>query len=89
MDFNEYILREQYNNVRGLGDRLALMKDQIDWVPFVPLVKSVFNNNTSKGGRLNTGESIVVRCMLLQSWYGLTDPELKYQCNDGLRLRTF
>ena len=87
--FDEYILREQYKKVRGLGDRLALMKDQIDWKPFVPLVKSVFNNDTSRGGRPNTCERVVVRCMLLQSWYGLTDPELEYQCNDRLSFRNF
>ena len=49
MDFNEYILREQYKKVHGLGDRLALMKEQIDWAPFAPLVKSVFNNNAGVG----------------------------------------
>ena len=87
--FDEYILREQYKKVRGLGDRLALMKDQIDWRPFVPLVKSVFNNDTSRGGRPNTDECVVVRCMLLQSWYGLTDPELEFQCNDRLSFRNF
>lgn len=75
--------------MRGLGDRLVLMKEQIDWGPFVPLVKSVFNNNTRNGGRPNTCERVVVRCMLLQSWYGLSDPELEYQCNDRLSFRNF
>jgi len=87
--FDEYILREQYKRVRGLGDRLALMKDQIDWKPFVPLVKSVFQNDTERGGRPNTDELVVVRCMLLQAWYGLTDPELEFQCNDRLSFRNF
>lgn len=87
--FDEYILREQYKRVRGLGDRLALMKEQIEWKPFVPLVKSVFQNDTSRGGRPNTDELVVVRCMLLQSWYGLTDPELEFQCNDRLSFRNF
>ena len=89
MTFQEYIFREAYVKVRGLGDRLALMKEQIDWKPFVPLVKSVFNNDSSQGGRPNTDERVVVRCMLLQSWYGLTDPELEYQCNDRLSFRNF
>ena len=44
------------------------MKEQIDWDPFVPLVKRVFHNNTSRGGRPNTDE-VVVRCMLLQAGY--------------------
>lgn len=73
----------------GLGDRLELMKEQIDWDPFVPLVKRVFHNDTSKGERPNTGEVVVVRCMLLQAWYGLTDPELEYQCCDRLSFRNF
>ena len=89
MDFNEYILQEQYKRVKGLGDRLGLMKEQIDWVPFVPLVKSVFNNDTGVGGRPNTDERVIVRCMLLQAWYGLTDPELEYQCNDRISFRNF
>jgi len=25
--------------------------------------------------------------MLLQAWYGLSDPELEYQCNDRLSFR--
>jgi len=65
------------------------MKEQIDWSPFVPLVKSVFNNDTGVGGRPNTDEIVIVRCMLLQAWYGLTDPELEYQCNDRISFRNF
>ena len=42
MSFNRFILEEQYKKVEGLGDRLVLMKQQIDWKPFIPLVKSVF-----------------------------------------------
>jgi len=87
--FDEYILREQYKKVRGLGDRLVLMKEQINWKPFQKLVKTVFHNDTSKGGRPNTDEAVVVRCMLLQAWYGLSDPELEFQCNDRLSFRNF
>ena len=39
MSFNQFILREQYLRVKGLGDRLELMKGQIDWKPFIPLVR--------------------------------------------------
>jgi hypothetical protein len=30
MSFDEFILRNQYGTVRGLGDRLTMMKDQIE-----------------------------------------------------------
>jgi len=89
MSFNRFILKQQYEKVKGLGDRLELMKQQIDWKPFIPLVESVFQDNDSTGGRPHTNELIVVRSMLLQAWYGLSDPELEFQCHDRLSFRNF
>ena len=89
MSFNRFILEEQYKKVKGLGDRLALMKQQIDWKPFIPLVKSVFKDHDTIGGRPHTNELVVVRSMLLQAWYGLSDPELEFQCHDRLSFRNF
>lgn len=89
MSFNQFILREQYKKVRGLGDRLQLMKEQIDWEPFIPIVKKVFFDNSTEGGRPHTDEVVVVRCLLLQGWYGLSDPELEFQTNDRLSFRNF
>ena len=87
--FQHYVLKEQYKRVSGLGDRLELMKEQIDWDPFIPLVRSVYHDNSDNGGRPHTDEVLVVRCMLLQNWYGLSDPELEYQINDRLSFRNF
>jgi len=89
MSFNRFILKQQYEKVKGLGDRLELMKQQINWQPFIPLVESVFQDNDSTGGRPHTDELIVVRSMLLQAWYGLSDPELEFQCLDRLSFRNF
>lgn len=89
MDLNQHFLRENYAKVKGLGDRLSLMKEQIDWKPFVPLVAQVFYDNKETGGRPHTDELVVVRAMLLQAWYGLTDPELEFQCHDRLSFRNF
>jgi IS5 family transposase len=89
MSFDRFILNQQYQKVKGLGDRLELMKHQIDWKPFIPLVKSVFHDNEVIGGRPHTDELIVVRSMLLQAWYGLSDPELEFQCLDRLSFRNF
>jgi len=89
MSFNRFILEEQYKKVEGLGDRLVLMKQQIDWKPFIPLVKSVFYDDKKQGGRPHTDELVVVRSMLLQAWYNLSDPELEFQCHDRLSFRNF
>ncbi len=89
MSFNQFILKEQYKKVKGLGDRLVLMKKEIDWNPFIPLIKSVYFDDDKTGGRPHTDELIIVRSMLLQSWYGLSDPELEFACNDRLSFRNF
>jgi IS5 family transposase len=89
MSFDRYILNQHYQKVKGLGDRLEPMKHQINWKPFIPLVKSVFHDNDIIGGRPHTDELIVVRSMLLQAWYGLSDPELEFQCYDRLSFRNF
>ncbi len=89
MTFNQFVARELYREVQGLGDRLELMKEQIDWKPFRPLVAGVYNDGSSVGGRPHTDELVIVRAMLLQSWYGLSDEELEYQCKDRLSFRNF
>ena len=89
MSFNQFILREQYRKVQGLGDRLDLMKGQIDWEAFRPIVAGVYRDNKQEGGRPHTDEVIIVRALLLQSWYGLSDEQLEYQCNDRLSFRAF
>jgi IS5 family transposase len=89
MNFDEMVLKEEYEKVRGLGDRLRYIKEMIDWKPFIPMVKLVFYDNDETGGRPHTDELVVVRAMVLQSLYGLSDEELEYQCNDRLSFRNF
>jgi len=89
MSFNQFILREQYTKVQGLGDRLPLMKEQISWETFRPLVAQVFFDNDKTGGRPHTDEILVVRCMLLQQCYGLSDEELEFMIYDRLSFRNF
>ena len=89
MSFNQFILKKQYEKVRGLGDRLKIMKEQFNWKPFIPIVRSVFHDNQVTGGRPHTNEIIVVRAMLLQAWYNLSDEDLEFQCHDRLSFRNF
>jgi IS5 family transposase len=89
MNFDEMVLKEEYEKVRGLGDRLRYIKEMIDWEPFIPMVKLVFHDNDETGGRPHADELVVVRAMVLQSLYGLSDEELEYQCNDRLSFRNF
>ena len=89
MTFNQFVLNEQYQKVKGLGDRLVLIKKQINWKPFIPLISSVFYDNKKQGGRPHTDEIVIVRCLILQGLYGLSDQELEFQMNDRLSFRNF
>lgn len=89
MTFEAYILKEKYKKIQGLGDRLELMKQQIDWKPFISIVADAFDDDDKTGGRPHTDELVIVRCMLLQSWYGLSDQELEFQCNDRISFQNF
>lgn len=89
MTFFQFVFKESYKKIYGLGDRLQLMNKIIDWEPFVPLVASVFLDNKETGGRPHTDEVVVVKSMVLQSCYGLSDPELEYQIHDRLSFRNF
>src|SRR3989344_3519672 len=65
------------------------MRQQIDWRPFRLLVRKVYRDGCAAGGRPHTDELVIVRTLLLQGWYGLSDEELEYQCNDRLSFRNF
>ncbi len=89
MSFEQFGAREMYAKVAGLGDRLSLMKRMIDWEPFPPIIRSVYNDNKESGGRPHTDEILTTRALLLQGWYGLSDEDLEFQCNDRLSFRAF
>jgi transposase, IS5 family len=89
MSFDQFVLKEQYRRVEGLGDRLALMKREIEWEPFRPIIKCVYFDDKVIGGRPHTDEVLISRALLLQGLYGLSDEELEFQCNDRLSFRSF
>ena len=70
MSFQKFILEKQCMKVKGLGDRLELMKEQIDWEPFRHIVKKAFFDGTEKGGRPHTDEIIIVKSLLLRHGTG-------------------
>jgi IS5 family transposase len=87
--FEQWTLLQQYSKVRGLGDRLAVLKDIIDWERFRNIIKGVFDDNPTTGGRPHTDEIVVAKVLVLQSLYTLSDEETEFQCNDRLSFRNF
>ena len=89
MTFEQGIMKQAYQKMHGMGDRLEFMKEIVDWTPFVPIIQDVFFDNKETGGRPHTGEILFTRTTVLQALYGLSDEELEFQCHDRLSFRNF
>jgi IS5 family transposase len=89
MNFDNYFIQESYKKVQELGDKLQELKDIVDWERFRPMVASVYFDNKETGGRPHTDELVIVRALVLQAIYNLSDPQLEFQINDRLTFRNF
>lgn len=87
--FRSYMLRIAYKEVQRLGDRLARVESLIDWEAFRPIVAGLYRNDGPRGGRPNLDEVLMVKLLVLQQWYGLSDPELERQVADRISFQRF
>ena len=87
--FDSYLLRKLYVKTSRNGDKLAEAEKQIDWEAFRPIIKSMYTNDTPRGGRPNTDEVVMMKLLVLQAWYGLSDPELERQALNRIDFQHF
>ena len=85
----DFALEERYRRVSELGDKVAEFDKLIKWERFRPLLRDLYTNTTDKGGRPNFDEILMVKLLVLQSMYGLSDPELERQANDKISFLKF
>jgi len=78
----DFAIREEYSRVKALGDDLSDINSLINWDRFRFLEPLIYKNKTSRGGRPNIDIVIMVKALVLQSWFGLSDPELERQVTD-------
>jgi IS5 family transposase len=84
-----YFLHQQYKKIHKLGDKLAEVEPLIDWEAFRPIIQPIYDNQGPMGGRPNIDPVIMVKMLVLQGWYGLSDPELERQVNDRISFMHF
>jgi len=71
--FKIYMLRKAYQSVAKNGDRLAEAEPLIDWKRFTPIFQPMYNNQGPSGGRPNMDPVSMVKLLVLQAGYGLSD----------------
>lgn len=89
MDIMNYGIREKYDQLARLGDRLSKMGDLIDWESLRPIFSNLYNNDTEKGGRPNTDPIIMVKILFLQSTYNLVDEAVEREINNRIDFMHF
>jgi IS5 family transposase len=89
VSFESYILKQQYQKVAALGDKLSRVDELVNWQPFRKIVSGIYDNTSPKGGRPNTDPVLMIKLLLLQAWYGLSDQELEYQSTNRIDFMRF
>ena len=85
----DFALQERYKQVKDLGDRLGELATLIEWEPFREIVGDIYTNTTEQGGRPNIDVVLMIKVLVLQSIYGLSDPEPERQANDKISFLRF
>jgi IS5 family transposase len=87
--FNKHLLKQEYNKLAKLGDRLAKADQLVNWEAFRPIIKAMYQNDTELGGRPNHDEVLMIKLLVAQQWYGLSDEETEREAVDRLSFRHF
>src|SRR3989344_997104 len=74
-----------YARVEKLGDRLEQISDIIDWERF----RKFINKEKSNVGRHPYDPILMLKMLVIQSWYGISDEELEYQVADRIYFQKF
>ena len=87
--FGNYFLHQEYAAVAARGDLLNEIDGLIDWDLFRPRLSTLYQSDTDQGGRPHTDVIVLMKLMVLQQWYGLSDYELERQAGDRISFRHF
>lgn len=75
--------------LKKLGDRLIKLKVGVDWEIFRPILEKNLYRVGAKGGRPPYDYIILVKILILQRYYNISDHEMEYQLNDRFSFQRF
>jgi IS5 family transposase len=87
IDFS--ILQEYNEEVLPRGDKLSALSALVNWNAFLPIENGLYKNKSERGGRPNISVIIMIKLLILQQLYGLSDPQLELQVADRISFRVF
>jgi len=87
IDFS--VLQEYNEKILPRGDKLSALASLVDWNAFLPIEHKLYKNKSERGGRPNISIIIMIKLLILQQLYGLSDPQLELQVADRFSFRVF
>ena len=88
-NFNTFILHEEYSRVENLGDTLSNISKSINWEAFRSIISQIYKDNSETGGRPHWDEILMIKVLILQHLYGLSDYDIERYCYDRISFRHF
>jgi len=85
----DFAIRQEYERIRELGDKLVDIGSRINWEGFRPKLEVLFNNNTERGGRPNIDVVVMLKSLFIQQLYCLSDEQLERELADRISFRMF
>jgi len=86
---DSFFLKMHYEESLSEKDKLRKIKEIIDWEKFRPIIGDLYDNNSSKGGRPNIDEVVMVKAIVLQTLFHLSDEALEFNMNDRISFQMF
>jgi len=86
-----YGLRQAYEQLAKLGDPLAgvNVNDLLDWERFRPIAEELYNNKTERGGHPNIDCVLMIKILVLQHWYSLSDQRMERELASNISFINF
>lgn len=84
----DFALNEEYKRLESAGDKLAEIGSRIDWKPFSSMLGSMSDNETDSED-MPDDFIVMIKMLVLQQWYDISDEELEMQCIDKISFRKF
>jgi IS5 family transposase len=89
MQISFFEVGASYARLDKAGDPLLKLNKMISWDSLIPILKPVTLSSGVKGGRPSLDSMMMVKCLLLQSLYNISDESCEYQINDRLSFKRF
>lgn len=86
---NLFATEEQLERLSLLGDPLEKLNGLVNWEMFRPLIESAIHKDRSRGGRPPYPAIMMLKIVMLQQWYGLSEVGVELQITDRLSFMRF